>query len=109
MGHLQGLNRYLTERYHHSVFDQALESKEPWGLHLHNHLIITARIVKNQKYDLEIEDTGDFGRILPKINVKLLYPVSSSDVVIPMIKTDQRIKDLSLKPILPPGKKSQSY
>jgi len=105
MGHLQGLNRYLTERYHHSVFDQALESKEPWELHLHNHLIITTRIVKNQKYDLEIEDTGYFGVILPKINVKLLYPVSSSDVVIPMIKTDHRIKDLNLEPILPPRKR----
>ena len=81
MGHLQGLNSYLNERYQHSVFDQALESKEPWELHLHNHLIITTRIVKNHKYDLEIEDTGDLSGILPKINVKLLYPVSFRDVV----------------------------
>jgi hypothetical protein len=103
MGHLQGLNSYLNERYHHSVFDQALESKEPWELHLHNHLIITTRIVKNQKYDLEIEDPGDRGGILPKINVKLLYPVSSRDVVMPLIKTNDRIKDLNLEPILPPG------
>ena len=65
--------------------------------------------MKNQKYDLEIEDTGDFGVILPKINVKLLYPVSSSDVVMPMIKTDDRIKDLNLEPILPHDKRSQSY
>jgi hypothetical protein len=105
MGHLQGLNRYLNERYHHSVFDQALESKEPWELHLHNHLIITTRIVKNQKYDLEIEDTGDLGGIVPKINVKFLYPASVRDVVMPLIKTDDRIKDLNLEPILPPGKR----
>ena len=105
MGHIQGLQRYLDERYHHSVFDQALDSQEPWVLHLHNHLIITTRIVKNQKYDLEIEETGDMGGMLPKINVKLLYQVSYRDVVKPLINMDDRNKDLKLEPILSPGKR----
>lgn len=105
MGHLKGLSEYLNERYNHSVFDEALESKEPWALHLHHHLIITTRIVKNQKYDLEIEDSGDLGGILPKINVKLLYPASSRDIVMPLIKMDEGIKELNLEPIVSPGER----
>ena len=104
-GHLQGLSQYLNERYHDSVFDRSLESKETWELHIHNQLIINTRIMKNQKYDLEIEDCGNRGGILPKINIKLLYPASSRDSVMPLLKTDKKIKDLKLEPILPPGKR----
>ena len=55
MGHLKGLNKYLDEKYHLSIFEQALNSQEPWDLHIHNHIILSTRIVENKRYDLEIE------------------------------------------------------
>jgi sRNA-binding regulator protein Hfq len=102
MGYLQGLQEYLDEKYHLSVFDTALSSKEPWDFHLHNHSIICARIVENRTYELEIESDDEVGRILPKTNVKFLYPTSSGAAVKPLIKTERKVKSLKLEPIPSP-------
>ena len=102
MGHLKGLDKYLDEKYQLSVFDKALEDPEPWDLHLHNHLIVTAGIVGNQTYDLEIEADGAVDRVLPKINLKILYPASVRDAARPLIKTEKKIMDLKLEPVLSP-------
>jgi len=102
MGHLLGLDKYLDEKYGLSVFDKAFESKEPWALHLHNDLIITTRIIKNQKYDIEIEGDNKVDRVLPKINVKIIYPAVQGDSVRPLVKTDKKVRELKLEPILSP-------
>ncbi len=102
MGHLQGLKEYLDEKYHLSIFEKALNSQEPWDLHLHNHIIISTGIVGDKRYDLEIEDDNTVENLLPKTNVKLLYPTALRDAVRPLIKTEKRVKDLKLEPMLSP-------
>jgi hypothetical protein len=102
MGYLLGLKEYLDETYSNSIFDQAIDSKQPWEMFLHGHRIIKARVVKNLKYDLKvvIESPGD--EELPKIQIKLLYPAELSDSIRPLIKVDKETEALGLSPILSP-------
>jgi len=102
MGYLLGLKEYLDETYTNSIFDQALDSKQPWEFFLHGHRVIKARIIKNLKYDLRvvIEDLGE--EELPKIQVKLLYSAGLSESLRPLIKVDKKTEALGLSPILLP-------
>lgn len=102
MGSLLGLQEYLDESYNTTVFDQAFESQEPWEFHLHNHRIIRSKVQENLRYDLRLsaEETGE--ELLPKTDVKLLYPADLSDSVRPLLKTDKKVRDLGLEPIISP-------
>jgi len=102
MGFLLGLQEYLDESYNTSVFDQAFESQEPLEFHLHNHRIIKAKVQENLRYDLRLsaEETGE--EAFPKTDVKLLYPADQSDSVRPLLKTDNKVRDLGLEPIISP-------
>lgn len=100
MGHLQGLPEYLKEMYHISIFDKVLKSKLPWEFHLHSNRIVRARIVENLTYDLKLAVDGADKEELPKIEVKFLYPMDQSDSVKPIIKTDKKVSDLGLEPIV---------
>jgi len=102
MGHLKGLNKYLDEKYHLSIFEQALNSQEPWVLHIHNHIAFSTRIIENKRYDLEIEGDNRVEKVLPKTNVKILYPNVLSETVRPLIKTEKGVENLKLEPILSP-------
>ena len=102
MGYLSGLQEYLDKGYNLSIFDQALVSHQPWQMHIHGHRMISVNILENLKYDLKvtIEGTGD--EILPKTQVKLLYPKDQAGAVTPLVKTDNKVKDLGLDPIISP-------
>ena len=102
MGSLLGLQEYLDEGYNTSVFDQTFESREPWEFHLHNHRIIKSKVQDNLRYDLRLraEETGE--EAFPKTDVKLLYPADQSDSVRPFLKTDKKVRDLGLEPIISP-------
>ena len=102
MGSLLGLQEYLDEGYNTSVFDQAFESREPWEFHLHNHQIIKSTVQENLRYDLRLsaEETGR--EAFPKTDVKFLYPADQSDSVRPLLKTDKKVRDLGLEPIISP-------
>lgn len=102
MGHLTGLKAYLDEAYDQSVFDQALASQQPWELHLHGHRIVKARIIENVTYDVKIDIEGQGIEELPKIQVKLLYPVELSETVRGFIKLDKKVHTLDLPPIPAP-------
>ena len=102
MGQLKGLNRYLDEKYHLSIFNQALHSQEVWDLHIHGHVILSTRIVENKKYDLVIDSEDGDIKVLPKTDVKVLYPNKLSDAVLPLIKVDKGVEDLQLEPIISP-------
>lgn len=102
MGHLKGLNEYLEEQYARTVFDTASQSGEPWELQLHEHKVITATIVCDLKYDLEIRTSDTSDKILPKVNVKFLYPATAGEQVRPLVKIDKAIKALNLAPIASP-------
>lgn len=102
MGSLLGLQEYLDESYNTTVFDQAFESQEPWEFHLHNHRIIRSKVQENLRYDLRLsaEETGE--ELLPKTDIKLLYPADLSDSVRPLLKTDKKVQNLGLEPIISP-------
>ena len=102
MGSLLGLQEYLDKSYNTSVFDQAFESQEPWELHLHNHRIIKSKIQANSTYDLRLSAKENGEEPLPKTDVKLLYPADLSDSVSPLLKTDKKVRDLKIEPIISP-------
>jgi len=102
MGHLVGLKEYLEATYHHSVFDQALQSQQPWELHLHGQRVIKATVVENLTYDLKVHTEGQGQEELPKINVKFLYQADLAAAVRKLIKIDQKTQALALSPILAP-------
>ena len=102
MGFLLGLQEYLDESYNTSVFDQAFESQEPWELHLHNHRIIKSKVQENSRYDLRLSAKEKAEELLPKTDVKLVYPADLSDSVRPLLKIDKKVRDLGLEPIISP-------
>ncbi len=105
MAHLLGLKEYLDESYNSSIFDQALSSKQTWGLHLHGHRFVKAEVTENLKYDVKVKIEGGAEELLPKVNIKLVYPENLSESVKPLLKTDQKVKGLGLEPILAPAKR----
>jgi len=105
MEYLLGLKEYLDEAYTNSIFDQALDSKQPWGFHLHGYRVVRARILENLAYDLKVDIENREEEDLPKILVKLLYPAGVTESVMPLIKMDKKIKALELSPILSPTRR----
>ncbi|MDY7037940.1 MAG: hypothetical protein SV375_17480 [Thermodesulfobacteriota bacterium] len=105
MGQLNGLDEYLDRKYHLSIFDHAHSSQEPWELHLHGHHIITSRILRNETYDVHLENSGRESGILPKTEIKLLYPADLGEAVRPLMKIDEQVKGLKLEPIRSPKKR----
>lgn len=102
MGYLKGLQEYLEENYRHSIFDTAFQSGEWWEFHLFPHRVISAKIDENQIYDLVLNGEG-FGKDpIPKTDVKLLYPAKQAEKTRLLLKTDQKVKNLKLEPIIPP-------
>lgn len=102
MGYLSGLQDYLDEAYHISIFDQALDSEQPWKLHIHNHRIIEVKVTENLRYDLKVNVEGKVDEVLPKTDIKLIYSDNLDETAIPLLKTDKKIKDLELEPITSP-------
>jgi sRNA-binding regulator protein Hfq len=100
MGSLLGLQEYLDENYHSSIFDQALESEKPCEFHLYGHRMVKARVLENLKYDLRL-DTAETEGHLPKTDIKLVYPAALSEAVRPLLKADRKVQDLRLEPIIP--------
>ncbi len=102
MGHLLGLKEYLDEAYNSSIFDQALDLKHPWEFHLHGYRVARATILENLTYDLKVDVEGQGEEVLPKIQIKFLYPSDVAESVRPIIKIDEKVKALGLAPILSP-------
>jgi len=108
MGFLSGLQEYLDDNYHKSVFDQAFESKETYEFHLHGHRIVKATVIENLKYDLSLHtaEITPFGVThLPKTDLKLVYLMELSDAVRLLLKEDRKVRDLQLEPIIPSRKR----
>ncbi len=102
MGHLLGLKEYLDEAYNRSIFDQALDLKQPREFHLHGYRMARATVLENLTYDLKVDIQGQGEEVLPKIQIKFLYPADVAESVRPLIKIDERVKALGLGPILSP-------
>jgi hypothetical protein len=102
MGYLVGLEQYLEEFYNKSIFDQVLDSGEPWQFHLHGHRTIKGRALENLTYDLKLDTQAQQEQVLSKVEIKLLYPSHLDESVRPLIKIDKEVRKLGLSPILPP-------
>ena len=102
MGYLQGLEEYLEAGYARSVFDQALSSQKIWQFHLHGHRIARANVLENTTYEVKLKVEGQGEEVVPKIQVKFLYPAELSEAVKPLLKVDEKVKALKLEPIRPP-------
>ena len=105
MGTIAGLKSYLNEHYGESVFDRIHSSGALWEFHLHENRIIRAKITKNLVYDVQIDSDDMKEKSLPKTDIKLLYPASLSESVKPLIKQNDKVRKLALKPIITPGQR----
>jgi hypothetical protein len=105
MGQMLGLQEYLDEKYNISVFDQVMESGNPWEFHLHGHRTAKALVLENRKWDMTVDVVGQGKEELQKIQVKYLYPLDLSELVETLIKVDKKIEALGLEPILAPRKR----
>jgi len=106
MGYLEGLQEYLDQFYQLSVFDEALNSKRPWEFHLHDHRIVTAKILENLKYDIRLNAEGSGEEVVPKIHVKFLCQEEMAGSVKPFLKVNKEVQQLALKPIFSPSKRN---
>jgi hypothetical protein len=105
LGYLVGLEEYLEEFYHTSIFEQVLDSGVPWEFYLHGHRTIRARAVQNLTYDLKVDMEAQQEQLLSKVEIKLLYPAHLDESVRQLIKTDEEVQKLGLSPILSPRKR----
>lgn len=105
MGRLSGLDEYLAEGYHLSVFDEAQSSGRTLEMHIHKQRVVQAKVLKDLKYDVELDVEGAGKELLPKVQVKLVYPAETAESVRPLIKVDQKVRRLELEPILAPGRR----
>jgi hypothetical protein len=102
MGYLVGLEEYLKEFYSKSIFEQIVDSGEPWEFHLHGRRTIKGRALENLTYDLKMETEAQQEQVLPKVEIKLLYPALLDESVQPLIKIDEQVLKRGLGPILSP-------
>lgn len=102
MRQLNGLKEYLEERYALSVFDTASASKDFWVFNLHGDRSLTARVADNDIYDIKL-DLADGGQeLVPKVNVKYIYPFELAEKIQPQIKLDKKVQKLEMAPIVSP-------
>jgi hypothetical protein len=105
MGHIDGLRDYLKTVYNLSIFDQALERKELWTMHLHGQRVVQARVLENKQYEMVIDIAGQGSEDIHKLQVKCLYPADYTDAFAKMLKIDRKIQALELEPIYAPAER----
>lgn len=103
MGHLEGLRDYLKTVYNLSVFDQMLETKALWTMHLHGHRVVQASLVENKQYEIVMDVEGQGEEEIHKLQVKCLYPAEHTETFDKMLKIDKKVKALALEPIYAPA------
>ncbi|HDZ23410.1 MAG: hypothetical protein DRN37_04330 [Thermoplasmata archaeon] len=102
MGYLIGLDEYLEEHYHESVFDQAVLDNQPWEIHAHPHRCFQARIIETVTYDVTVDCGEGKKEVLPKVQIKFLYPAKLADSVKPLLKQESKVEALNLGPHFSP-------
>ncbi len=102
MEYLSGLSEYLEAHYSESMFDAAAREGLPWEMHTHSLGIIRARITKVLTYDLRLDTGSSKDEVLPKIQIKCLYPERAADSVKPLLAVDRKVRDLEFSPHLSP-------
>lgn len=102
MGNLLGLQDYLDESYKKSIFEIARGSGQPWEFHIHGGRINRGKILEDLTYELKLDIEAGGELVLPKVEVKLVYPVDLSESVRSLIKINEKVRALGLGPIFSP-------
>jgi hypothetical protein len=105
MGQIDGLRDYLKTAYNLSIFDQAVETKALWTMHLHGQRVVQASVVENKQYEMVIDIAGQGHEEIHKLQVKCLYPADRTDAFAKMLKIDKKIQALELEPIYAPAER----
>ena len=105
MGHIDGLRDYLKTVYNLSVFDQALETKGLWTMHLHGQRVVQASVLENKQYEMVIDIAGQGPEDLHKLQVKCLYPADYTGAFAKILKIDKKVQALALEPIYAPAER----
>jgi sRNA-binding regulator protein Hfq len=93
---LTGYKEYLDDNYNMSIFDMALKSDKPWLFHIHEDKVINAKVAENFAYDVKLIVDGNDEEIMPKVQIKCLYPDELTDTIPPLIKTNRKVKKLGM-------------
>ena len=98
--YLAGFKDYLDEKYQNSAFDEAYNSNSLWTFHLHEHRVLCGKVTQNLTYDIEFTDESSAAQLIPKTQIKMLYPAGSDQMVQKKFKSDPKVKKLALQPIV---------
>ena len=100
---LTGYKEYIDDNYNMSIFDKALKSDRPWLFHIHEDRVINAKVAENFAYDVKLIVDGNNEEIMPKIQIKYLYPEDITDIIPPLIKTDKKVRKFGISFIPSPA------
>ncbi len=98
--YLKGFKDYLDEKYQTSVFDTVNNFDSLWTFHLHEHRVLCGKVTQNLTYDIEFTNENSATEMIPKTQIKLLYPAESNQMIQKKIKSDSKVKKLNLQPII---------
>ncbi len=102
-GYLKGVEEYLAANYGKSAFDEAVNSPDNWTLHMHGGLIEEGIINENLRFDIRFTPKGMPQEVIPKVNIKFLYPSIISESTKGLIRIDGKIRAMGISPILSPS------
>lgn len=105
MAFLAGLNDYLIKNYPSATLDGAVASQGRYCLHLHGGTIMQGSVTTNTTYDIEVTTPEGNRRVLPKIQIKMLYPAEYADRVQAHITIDEALQSRGLAPIVAVGQR----
>jgi sRNA-binding regulator protein Hfq len=100
MKSLLGLEEYLQKYYRLSIFEKAFKSKTIWSLHMYNRHIYNALIVENDRFEFRAFIGENHRKTIPKLKVKIIHPIESTEHILPLINYDPNVKGLDLEPII---------
>lgn len=97
------MDSYLEERGAHTIFDAAAASGKPVCLALHGRRNVQVRVVKNDKYEIDVEDaeSGAPERI-HKLMVKLAWRPEDRKAVRKVMSWDKERSKGDIQPIMRP-------
>ena len=100
MKYLKGFRDCLDTYYDDCILQNAYEQQDYWTFHLHGQQQISAKVTQNLIYEVELTDQNQSTRMVPKTQIKFLYPFDLTSTVEKMVKYDQKVKKLKLEPII---------
>ena len=102
---LTGFNEYIDKMYNICIFNRALKSNDRWFIHIHKGRVVESEIIENLTYELKLNSDGRDMEVVPKIQIKYLYPEDLSDKILPLIKTDKKVKKFGMSFISSPAER----